>query len=84
MRICSFLPSATEILFALGVGEQVVGVTFECDAPAEAAGKAVVVHSAMQRGLTPTQIDDVVSATAAQGESLTLWTGRCWRAFRRS
>ena len=70
MRICSFLPSATEILFALGVGEQVVGVTFECDAPAEAAGKAVVVRSAMQSGLTPRQIDDVVSATAAQGASL--------------
>ena len=70
MRICSFLPSATEILFALGVGEQVVGVTFECDFPAEAAGKAVVVHSAMQSGLTPRQIDDVVRATAAEGGSL--------------
>jgi iron complex transport system substrate-binding protein len=70
MKICSFLPSATEILFALGMGEDVVGVTFECDYPAEAAGKAVVVHSAMQSGLTPREIDDVVRATAVVGGSL--------------
>ena len=70
MKICSFLPSATEILFALGMGDEVVGVTFECDDPAEAAGKAVVVHSAMQSGLTPREIDDVVRATAAAGGSL--------------
>jgi iron complex transport system substrate-binding protein len=70
MKICSFLPSATEILFALGMGEDVVGVTFECDYPAEAAGKTVVVHSAMQSGLTPREIDDVVRATAVGGGSL--------------
>lgn len=70
MKICSFLPSATEILFALGMGDEVVGVTFECDYPADAAGKAVVVHSAMQSGLTPREIDDVVRETAAAGGSL--------------
>ncbi len=70
MKICSFLPSATEILFALGMGEDVVGVTFECDYPAAAAGKAVVVHSAMQSGLTPREIDEVVRETAAAGGSL--------------
>ncbi len=70
MKICSFLPSATEILFALGVGADVVGVTFECDYPAAAAGKAVVVHSAMQSGLTPREIDEVVRETAAAGGSL--------------
>lgn len=70
MKICSFLPSATEILFALGMGDEVVGVTFECDYPAEAAAKAVVVHSAMQSGLTPREIDDAVRETAAAGESL--------------
>lgn len=70
MKICSFLPSATEILFALGMGDEVVGVTFECDYPGEAAGRAVVVHSAMQSGLTPREIDDVVRATAAAGGSL--------------
>jgi iron complex transport system substrate-binding protein len=36
MQICSFLPSATEILYALGMGESVSGVTFECDYPPEA------------------------------------------------
>ena len=70
MKICSFLPSATEILFALGVGEEVVGVTFECDYPQGAEGKPVVVRRAMQSGLSPREIDDVVRATAAQGGSL--------------
>ncbi len=70
MKICSFLPSATEILFALGMGEDVVGVTFECDYPAAVAGRAVVVHSAMQSGLTPREIDEVVRETAAAGGSL--------------
>ncbi len=36
MKICSFLASGTEILFALGLGDSVLGVTFECDYPAEA------------------------------------------------
>lgn len=71
MKICSFLPSATEILFALGLADEVAGVTFECDFPASAAGKPVVVHSAMQGGLSPREIDDVVRATAAAGGSLT-------------
>ena len=70
MKICSFLPSATEILFALGMAEDVVGVTFECDYPEAATGKAVVVHSAMQSGLTPREIDEVVRETAAAGGSL--------------
>jgi iron complex transport system substrate-binding protein len=46
MRICSFLPSATEILYELGVGEDIVGVTHECDYPSDAARKRVVVRSA--------------------------------------
>lgn len=70
MTICSFLPSSTEILFALGVGEQVAAVTFECDYPPEAVGRSVVVHAAMQSGLTPRQIDDAVRQTAAEGGSL--------------
>jgi iron complex transport system substrate-binding protein len=70
MKICSFLPSATEILFALGMSEEVAGVTFECDFPADAVGKPVVVHSAMQSGLSPKEIDDAVRATAADGGSL--------------
>ena len=45
MRICSLLPSATEILYALGLGDQVVGVSHTCDYPAEARSQPVVTHS---------------------------------------
>lgn len=45
MRICSLLPSATEIAFALGLGDSVVAVTHECDYPAEAKTKQIVVKS---------------------------------------
>jgi iron complex transport system substrate-binding protein len=70
MRIVSLLPSATEILFAVGAGEQVVGVTFECDHPAEARSRTVVSTSAMPPGLTPSQIDDFVAAAMRAGEDL--------------
>jgi iron complex transport system substrate-binding protein len=70
MKIASFLPSATEILFALGAGAEVCGVTFECDYPTEAAAVPVVVHSWMQAGLSPRAIDDLVRATAHAGGSL--------------
>ena len=48
MRICSLLPSATEILYALGLGDQVVGVSHTCDYPAEARSKPVLTHSLRQ------------------------------------
>jgi iron complex transport system substrate-binding protein len=48
MRICSLLPSATEIAFALGLGDEVVGVTHECDYPPEAKKRRVVVKSAIE------------------------------------
>ena len=44
MRVCSLLPGATEIAFALGLGDDVVGVTHECDYPAEARQKPVTLH----------------------------------------
>ena len=43
MRICTLLPSATEVCFALGLGDSVCGVTHECDFPAQAREKRVVV-----------------------------------------
>ena len=52
MQICSFLPSATEILYALGLGESVSGVTFECDFPPDAATKTVVVNTNLAEDLT--------------------------------
>jgi iron complex transport system substrate-binding protein len=70
MRIASFLPSATEILFAIGAGDDVCAVTFECDYPPEARSKPHVVFSHMPPGLTPVQIDAIVSAEGAQGRSL--------------
>ncbi|MEO7061441.1 MAG: cobalamin-binding protein, partial [Lapillicoccus sp.] len=57
MRIVSLLPSTTEILFALGAGGDVVGVTFECDEPAEARTRRIVSTSALPTGLTPAEID---------------------------
>ena len=70
MRIVSFLPSATEMLFALGLDEHVVGVTFECDFPSAAQRKPQVVHSHMPPGLSPDEIDAIVRAEGAQGRNL--------------
>src|SRR5438552_13961233 len=69
MRICSFLPSATEILFALGLGDSVVGVTFECDYPAEARSKAIVVYTKLPPGLPEREIDRQVNEFSSQGRS---------------
>ena len=70
MRIVSLLPSATEILFDLGLGDQVVGVTFECDFPDEARGRRIVSTSALPEGLSPAEIDTVVKERIAAGEDL--------------
>jgi iron complex transport system substrate-binding protein len=70
VRIVSLLPSATEILFDLGVGEQVVGVTFECDFPPEARTRRIVSTSALPEGLSPAEIDAVVKERMAGGEDL--------------
>lgn len=71
MRIVSLLPSATEIVYALGRGDDLVGVTFECDEPASArVDKAVVVGGVDTRGLTPGEIDALVRARVAAGEDL--------------
>lgn len=70
MQICSFLPSATEILYALDLGPFVAGVTFECDFPAEAAEKPIIVDTVLKHGLTQTEIDRNVSQYASHGDSL--------------
>lgn len=70
MRIVSLIPSATEILFAVGAGDDVVGVTFECDHPPAARERRVVSTSAMPEGLAPQAIDDFVAAAMAAGEDL--------------
>jgi iron complex transport system substrate-binding protein len=70
MRIVSLLPSTTEILFAIGAGNDVVGVTFECDFPPEARSRKIVSTSALTEGLDPGQIDAEVRARLAAGEDL--------------
>ena len=70
MRIVSLIPSATEILFAVGAGDDVVGVTFECDHPPAARERRVVSTSAMPEGLGPKEIDDFVAAALAAGKDL--------------
>ncbi|GAA1478366.1 cobalamin-binding protein [Nocardioides aestuarii] len=70
MRIVSLLPSTTEILFAIGAGDDVVGVTFECDFPEEARARTIVSTSAMPSGLTPAGIDAFVVAAMDRGEDL--------------
>lgn len=70
MQIVSLLPSATEILFELGLGAQVVGVTFECDFPDEARTRRIVSTSALPEGLTPAEIDAVVKERMEAGEDL--------------
>ena len=70
VRIVSLLPSTTEILFAIGAGDDVVGVTFECDYPAEARTRRIVSTSAMPEGLTPAGIDAFVAEAMRRGEDL--------------
>ncbi len=70
MRIVSLLPSATEILFALGFDHEIVGVSHECDFPLRARTKTVVIHSRIPKDSTPGEIDRIVREYIAQGESL--------------
>ncbi len=70
MRIVSLLPSATEIVFALDRGDDLVGVTFECDHPPEARSRRIVSTSTLPEGLSPAEIDAVVSERVASGEDL--------------
>jgi iron complex transport system substrate-binding protein len=70
MRIVSLLPSTTEILFAVGAGADVVGVTFECDTPAEARTRTIVSTTAIPGGLSAAEIDAFVSRAMAAGEDL--------------
>ncbi|HLK76729.1 MAG TPA: ABC transporter substrate-binding protein [Streptosporangiaceae bacterium] len=71
MRLVSLLPSATEIIYALGLGDDLAGVTFECDEPPAArAEKAVVVGGLDTSGMTPGDIDRYVRSRLAAGEDL--------------
>ena len=74
MRICSLLPSSTEIIFALGLEENLVGVTHECDYPPQARDKPVVVKSILEgKGkLSSARIDELVKRNRSEGKSVYL------------
>jgi iron complex transport system substrate-binding protein len=70
MRICSLLPSATEILYALGLGDSVAGVTHECDFPPAAANKPALIRPRLNVDVPPGEMDRQVSEMIARGESI--------------
>src|ERR1700722_3466499 len=71
VRLVSLLPSATEIVYALGLGDDLAGVTFECDEPPAArTDKVVVVGGRDTSGMTPGDIDRYVRAQLAAGQDL--------------
>jgi iron complex transport system substrate-binding protein len=70
MKICSLLPSATEILFALGLGDQVAGVSHECDFPPEARSKPILIKSRVSLTESAAEIDRQVRGFLERGESL--------------
>lgn len=69
MRICSFIPGATEIVYSLRLEDSLFGVSHECDFPAAARGKPQVVRSVFDEGdqLSSVEIDRTISERVAQG-----------------
>jgi iron complex transport system substrate-binding protein len=70
MRIASLVPSATEALFALGLGDQVVAVTHECDFPPEAADLPHLTATVLPPGLSADEIDAAVKEVVGEGGAL--------------
>ncbi|MDX6692053.1 MAG: iron complex transport system substrate-binding protein [Solirubrobacteraceae bacterium] len=70
MRIVSLVPHATELLFALGLGDDVVGVTHECDYPEEALKRERVSRDVLPPGLSAREIDTAVRERTLEGESI--------------
>jgi iron complex transport system substrate-binding protein len=72
MRIVSLVPHATELLYALGLGDSVVGVTHECDYPPETADVARITRDVLPAGLSAAEIDAAVRERTANGEAIYL------------
>ena len=71
MRIYSFLPSATEMVYAVGLGDQLCGVTSECDLPPDARNKPIVVESLLNPStMAQTEIDGEVVESLSHGHGL--------------
>lgn len=69
-RICSFLPSGTEIVYGLGLGHDLHGVTYECDYPPGAESRPVVIKTRLRPDLTSLEIDQAVMDSFETGRSL--------------
>ena len=83
MRIVSLLPSATEIVFALGLGDSLVGVSHSCDYPAAAQGRPVVSRSIRSKShLSGAAIDAIVQQARAAGNPLYLIDGDLLRRLQ--
>ena len=71
MRICSFLPSATEMVYALGLGQDLYAVSHECDYPAEAKKLPLVVHSIFdERQYSSAEIDQMINERWLVGKGI--------------
>ena len=71
MNICSFLPSATEMVYRLGLEDSLYGVTYECDHPRAARQKPVVVHSIFESSqLTSAEVDQIIVERMSQGKGI--------------
>lgn len=70
MRIASLVPSSTEMLFALGLGDSVVGVTHECDFPPAAAKLPHLTATVLPEGLSAGEIDAAVKSIVGEGRAL--------------
>ncbi len=70
MRIVSLLPAATEILYAVGAGDSVVGVTHECDFPAEAAKKPALIRPRVDASALPAEVDRQVRELVEAGAKI--------------
>jgi iron complex transport system substrate-binding protein len=70
MRIASLVPSATEMLYALGLGDRVVAVTHECDYPPEANSLPHLTRTVIPARLSAAEIDRAVKARVAEGQAL--------------
>lgn len=69
-RIVSLVPHATELLFALGLGERVVGVTHECDFPAAAQQLPKLTKDRLPQSLDQAEIDQAVKASTGEGQAI--------------
>ena len=83
MRIVSLLPSATEIVFALGLGDALAGVSHRCDYPAAARGLPVVSRSIRSKShLSSAEIDAIIQQARAAGNPLYLIDGELLRRLQ--